>query len=415
MKNKRIKKYDDTLCILLVEPSQELRTYFSNAIKSINEYTIIVATSAEDAYEVLSKVHKTIHFILFNWTLPIIPGYIFSQQIKNQSEYDHIELVAYSREFTNEDLFLISEIEINYTISEIITGKITKKMEEIRNDYNITSPILRKIQRLKHCILEENLKMCEEILHDEKIKQKIANNHKFFYLKGEVMILQKRYNEAIDFFQRRLRKNSKEKEIEVLRNMSTMGKAYCLAGRFKESLLIFKKLEQKSPRNLKHKVNTGEALLGLDKINAAEKKFNSVLEKNDTNQNAIHGMVKAKSILGHENEAMDYYKKLDGSFESRSIISYYNNKGVSLVRNGKLDEAIKFYKIALNFFEAFKGEIYFNLGMAYFRGKDIENAADCFKHALASENFDALTQKTLIKAFEAEGIENFIKKFRDAS
>ncbi|APJ04428.1 response regulator [Silvanigrella aquatica] len=403
---------ENILNILLVEPSIQLRTYFSETLKSTKEYVLTNTSSVNEAYEIISKDYEKINLILFNWILPNIPGYIFSQQIKNEPKYDHIKIIPYSQNFTEDDLFLISEIEIDYIIKETISDKIIEKMNEIQKDYLLTNPTERKIKELKHFIHEENLEKCEEILKDEKIKHKITSVHKYLYLKGEVLILKKKYNETIDFFQKKLKKDSKEKEIEILRNMSTMGKAYCHAGRFEESLLIFKRLEEKSPRNLRHKVNSGDALLGLDKIHAAEKKFTSVLKDNENDKDSIIGMVKANSILGNLKEATAYYNKLNGKFETKAIISYYNNKGVSLVRHGKVKEAIEFYKIALHFFDNFKGQIYFNLGMAYFRVNDIENAADSFHHALASKNFDSLTEKTLIKEFQENGVDNFVKKFK---
>lgn len=228
--------------------------------------------------------------------------------------------------------------------AKIVNGaQLLKKLEEIRNDYHFFHPVLRKINELKHCIHIEDLEKCEEIIQDPKIQHKILHNHKYLYLHGEVLILQKKYTEAIKFFEDILKDRSKINQIETLRTMSALGKAYCLAGKNNEALMIYEKLEAKSPRNLNHKIMVGEALLGLEETYKAEAKFHEILE----NKQALTGMVKSNSIAGKYDIARSFFDQIEGEFESKSLASYFNNRGVLLIKKNNFNEAVAFYKNAL--------------------------------------------------------------------
>ncbi len=401
------------LVILLIENSVELRAFFSGAIKKSLNFNVLTAGTANDARQILMDNYESINFILFNWISPNISGSIFAQNIRKNFKYDHIELITFSQNLSDEDSFLFSELDIHYTIPKIINGaQLIKKLEEIRSDYHLLNPVLKKLNELKHYVNIEDLENCEEIIKDEKILHKIQNNHKYLYIYGEILILRKDYDNAIKYFEDLLKDRSKLNGIETLKTMSTLGKAYCLAGRNKEALMIFEKLESKSPKNLNHKLMAGEALLGLNEHYKAESKFHEILEKNPKDKGALTGMVKSNSISGKYDVAKSFFHQIEGEFESKSLASYFNNRGVMLVKETKLSEAISFYKNALYFFKKYKGHISFNLGMAYYRSNKIEEAAEYFNETINSTDYELLSDKTLLKLFKTEGMDKFIENFK---
>ena len=174
--------------------------------------------------------------------------------------------------------------------------------------------------------------------------------------------------------------------------------------------MIFEKLESKSPKNLNHKLMAGEALLGLNEHYKAESKFHEILEKNPKDRGALTGMVKSNSISGKYDVAKSFFHQIEVEFESKSLASYFNNRGVMLVKDNKIDESITFYKNALYFFKKHRGHISFNLGMAYYRSNKIEEAAEYFQDVLNSSESDLLANKTLLKSIKEEGMAAFIEK-----
>jgi tetratricopeptide (TPR) repeat protein len=411
------KKKSDTepvnkICVLVIEETMDLRAFFSGILKSSENFTAKGAGTVNDAFKVLSDEHETIHFILFNWKMSNTSGNLFAQRLRKNPSYDHIELITFSQVITEDDTFLMVEIDIHHTIPKIINGaQFLEKMEKIRKSYLSTSPIQKKIKELQHWIHEENIQKCDEILSDPKVEFEIQNNPKFIYLQGEVLILRNQYGEAINFFETIMKDKKKKREMETLRSMSTFGKVLCLVGRYDEALIIFERLEAKSSKNLNHKLMAGEALLGLERTDNAQEKFMEVIENSPDEKNALLGMAKSHSIAGNHEVAKSFFDKIEGEFESRSLASFYNNKGVSLVKQNKFDEAISFYKNAMQFFKKFKGHIYFNLGMAYYRAGRISESADCFQTALTTNEFDLIAEKTLLKEFQEKGIDRFIAEY----
>lgn len=399
--------------ILIVESSIELRAFYGGAIKKSDKFEVITAASHTEALQTLGQNYENLNFVLFNWVSSSIPISIFIQTIKRNYNYDHIELISFAQNLNEEDIFLFSELEIHYTIPKIVNGaQLLKNLEEIRNDYHFYHPVMKKINELKHYIHTEDLEKCEEIINDPKIQQKITHNHKFLYLHGEVLILQKKYSEAISFFENLLKDKNMTNKTETLRTMSTLGKAYCLAGRNKEALMIYEKLEAKSPRNLTHKLMVGEALLGLDETYKAEAKFHEILELSPKDKQALTGMVKSNCNSGKYDIARSFFNQIEGDFESKSLASYFNNRGVLLIKQNNFNEAVAFYKNALYFFKKHRVLISFNLGMAYYRNHNIEAAAEFFQEAISSLDEQQISQKVLLKAFKEEGAQNFIAKYK---
>jgi tetratricopeptide (TPR) repeat protein len=184
----------------------------------------------------------------------------------------------------------------------------------------------------------------------------------------------------------------------------------CLAGNFEEALVIFERLESKSPHNLHHKVMIGDALLGLDNIVGAEKKYDEVLQTDATNAGALAGMVKTSSVSGNFKNAKTFFDKMEGNFESSALASFFNNRGVALVKKGNIQEAIQFYENALQFFNKYKGIVYFNLGMAYFRSGNISSAVNSFQAAIAQESA-LIQEKKILQELKEKGVEKFIEDY----
>lgn len=401
------------ICVLIIEEKSDLRTFFMGVLTKTGNYDVKNAATPVEALEILSKEANTIKIILFDWNMKELPGHVFSQKIKNEVNYDHIELVVCSAAFSPQDSFLMSEIDIYYTMPKVVNAsEFLAKMEEVRSEFIDTKAMSAKLKELKHLINESDIKGIESLFANPEIEKEITNNSKYTYLGGEVRILNKKYVEAIAFLKQHLEKNRENKQNENLKTLSTLGKALCLIGKFDDATMIFERLEAKSPNNLGHKIMLGDALLGLDDISGAEGKYNEVLEKDSVNTGALVGMIKTNSVSGNFDQAKSFFEKIEGNFESKSLASFFNNRGVALVKKGKVDEAILFYENALQFFDKFKAHVYFNLGMAYYRSGNVSSAVNCFQAAMAQDT-KLLEEKSILKELRNKGAEKFTADYNE--
>ena len=402
-------KSSGKVCVLIIEEKSDLRAFFMSILTKSGNFEVKNAATPIEALEILSKEAKNIQLIIFDWHMKEIPGYIFAQKIKNEVNFDHIDLIVCSDVISADDTFLMSEIEIYYTMPKVVSaGDFLVKMEEARAAYTNTNMIYSKLKELQHLINESNLKDIEVLMNDPAVTKEILENFRYAYLFGEVKILNKKYNEAIEFLKSKLQEN---KVNENLRTLSTLGKALCLIGSFEEALTIFERLAAKSPNNLGHKVMVGDALLGLDDFSSAEEKYKEVLGKDPSQADALKGMVKLNTVSGNYDQAKSFFDKIEGNFESKSLAIFFNNRGVALVKKGKPDEAILFYENALQFFNKLKGHVYFNLGMAYYRSGNITSALSCFQAAMAQD--ELLTQKKkILQELRNKGAEKFTAEYK---
>ena len=65
----------------------------------------------------------------------------------------------------------------------------------------------------------------------------------------------------------------------------------------------------------------------------------------------------------------------------------------------------------MQFLDKYKGQVYFNLGMAYYRIGNITSAVKSFQEALNSKDASLLAEKTILKDLQAKGADKFIADF----
>ena len=87
-------KNSEKVCVLIIEEKADLRTFFMGVLTKTGNYEVKNAASPIEALQILSKEANTIQIILFDWNMKEMPGHVFSQKIKNEVNYDHIELVV---------------------------------------------------------------------------------------------------------------------------------------------------------------------------------------------------------------------------------------------------------------------------------------------------------------------------------
>ncbi|MES2616169.1 MAG: response regulator [Bdellovibrionota bacterium] len=402
----------EKLNVLIIEEKSDLRTFYMNALIKTGNYEVKNTASSKEALDFLEKNHEQVNLIIFDWFMPEVPGYVFCQKIRADNRFNHIDMLICSSKIDEEDSFLMVEMDIHYVMPKLTNAvEYIAKVDEVRKNYYNVQSIVTKLKNLQTLLNEVQVDQCEELFKIPEIEKEINANPRYVHLGGELRILRKKYEEAADFMRNFLTKNSARNGAENLKSLSTLGKALCLAGKFDDALLVFERLEAKSPKNLSHKIMSGDALLGMDKLDAAENKYSEVLEKDSGYKEALVGLAKVSAVQGDFEESKNFFSKIEGNFESRALASFFNNRGVALVRKGDINGAITFYENSLQFLDKFKGHVYFNLGMAYYRIGNIISAVQSFQAALNNKEADQLADKTILKELQEKGVDGFIAEF----
>jgi predicted TPR repeat methyltransferase len=197
-----------------------------------------------------------------------------------------------------------------------------------------------------------------------KAIQNDPQNAYFFYNFGLSLKAQKKFEEALNFFQNALalksshsganensdRQSSKQRSIavEAYRHAieSNQDPSYLAFHFYKEGLFgdaeyVYKKILEASPENDRALNDFGNVLLEMRRVEEASTCFRKAIEANPNLDQASYNLANVTSDLGQADEAMKLYRK--------SI------------------------EINPDFFEA-----YFNLGLELEKLKDFDNAVDCY-------------------------------------
>jgi Flp pilus assembly protein TadD len=232
-------------------------------------------------------------------------------------------------------------------------------------------------------------------MQNQTLKVEISSNPKYAYIKSEIFILNREFDQAVAHLQGILQKLPPG-SVETLQTLSTLGKSLCLARKYQEANVIFERLSKKSPKNFSHKTGIGEALLGQGDTEGAKQQFQEVLSQDPTNTEAATGMGKSEIADGNTEAAKELFNSAEGPIESYALASFFNNHAVSLVRLGKVSEALTLYESALPFLNRYKGHIYFNIGMAHARLGNQDKAHQYFEEAKKQPNTDFLSRKKIL-------------------
>ena len=402
--------------VLVVDPRPDTRTFLSGLIGRAGKIVVKNASSGQEALDLLQQPVDPFHIVIFDWALTDMTGAVFAHKVKSEVRRENLEAVVISHSLTQEESFLLTELDIWHTISKGESGdKILDKIKTIVSEYRTQCTDSIKLRAFGQQISASSGDAAQKMVEsDPKLIESLRSNPRFMHFLGEYHILRGQFDESIQEMQNMIRGADAGGKPETLKVLSTLGKALCLAGRYEDAVMIFERLAAKSPKNLKHKISCGDALLGLERHDEAESYYTEALTTDGSFRDALMGMGKVSVAKGDPDSAQGFFDQIGGNFESYSLASFFNNRGVALARSGRTDEALQLYNHALIFLNKFKPYIMFNMGLAYEKKGNKTEASACFKAVMESEDGAGLASRKqmLAKFQETNPCDEFISDFR---
>lgn len=415
---------DGLFGIMVIDPEPQMVARLTSVLIKDPTLKVTSSASAEDA---LARLDALPHgqeprILVLTWHLPGMHGLVFSQKLRQNPRFDSVDLIVCSSALTGEDLLLLEELGIRRVFAPLSPlAELRDQVFQLLQEQESLRGVEKQLLQMRHALRTGELSVAENLAALPEVDRELNGNPRFIHLLGELYIARKQFDAAAERLRMSLKGRTEPagrqggRKAETMQTLTVLGKALCLAGKYKEALVVFERLAAKSPKNFSHQVLFGDALLGVEQQDDAERAYNDVLEKDPTHQEALVGMLKAKVVRGDIPAAEQVHARLKGGFESYSLASFFNNRGVALVRAGKTSEAIQFYENALRFLKVFAGYIYFNLGVAHLRLNQESEAEDCFKKTLALADPEFVARKSILKKFVQEqgdsGRDGFIETF----
>lgn len=401
----------ESISVVLIESVLSTREVYLSALSQLDMVNVHAFASGNEFLLAMQNgnLHCDVLIVDINDTSP--HGYVLIQKVRANTQYDHIDVLATSRIITDDDLVLFNEYGVfSWYQKQSEVGNLVEKVIELALHRRAELPLVKKLRKLETAIRQEKSDIIDELVRPVDVNEAIKGDPRFLYLYGEFLILNKQYEDAVQFLNNALIYHIGHKSIEQFKNLNTLAKALCLAGRFSEAEAVYKRLEEKSPKNLSVKVSLAETQLSQGNSTAARAHFEDVTQADPTHKDAHIGLAKVELFDGDLQKAEGHLQQIDGPIESYSLASFFNNRAVTFVRLGRVDDAIELYKTALKYLGKYQGLIYFNLGLAYSRIGRSEEAELCYNNAVKNGGEQLAAKKMTLQKTKKSSEEQFISK-----
>lgn len=179
----------------------------------------------------------------------------------------------------------------------------------------------------------------------------------------------------------------KEDELNV-RAMNLLSRVAMKNGDFATATKVLERANVLSPKHPERLALLGNAYYGTGDKAKATAAFSDALVEDPKNAGAVQGLGKIKLDEGDSNALVDLFSAHSSEAETAG---FFNNSAVQAVREGKFEESLRLYEIALKALKTdrFKAQIYFNIALNYRRLNRLDEAQKAAKRAIKyDEGFD---------------------------
>lgn len=357
---------------LIVEDDQDFLDILKKYIEAWRPaFKIDHATDGGTAWKLIKE--KKYDLIVLDWRLPVLNGMIIFNRLRTLKEYEITPVIVSSGLLDAADLKLFKEYPCTSAISKPYTNSIF---------IEIADALLKEHQ----WYLDNWMKLDSAIalLHDnpsdgvQQILKFLAKNKGSF---PATIKAAKALSQVKEW------KTAQQILVSILKNdpnnvvaLYELGKVLYSIRDFASASKTLAKAQSLSPKNISRAHLMGEVALNAGDPNAAEQHFQQAATLDPKDPKAQAGIELSREMKTHASE--------EGGLVHKSLASILNLTGVSLIKQGKFDQAIVKYQRSLEFLadSLDKGRVLFNLGLAFKRSGKMQEATETFKLADKTAN-----------------------------
>jgi tetratricopeptide (TPR) repeat protein len=170
---------------------------------------------------------------------------------------------------------------------------------------------------------------------------------------------------------------------DSLINLNLLGKIMLKLGAFEESIKLFNKAQQFNPLNFERLCLLAEAQNEVGNKESAKEHIEQAETMDANNQRIISTKANMAMANKDDAEASDLLTQLDSLGD---ILSFSNNRAISLAKSGELTKSRELYERVLRNLPANKHDIkstlYYNIALNYIRSGDLKKADEYISRAL---------------------------------
>lgn len=325
----------------------------------------------DDGRKALDYARHTpdIDLIITEWKVKEITGPILIQILRHELT-DPPSIIVCSSLLKKEDEILLHEINVNKLIEKPIRpqsflASTIQVLKQSKYPSDHTSQQREIRLNLKKGNIEKALAIFNQLSLDQGFSQASKK-----LLEAEILYEKGDYKTSRDLAIQAAGVNGYDAIT-----LSLIGKVLIKLGEHEKAIQYLKKADSLSPNNMERICNIAleHAELG---DNQDAQKLLSQLRKEAPNAIMVkEASVKSALKRGQHEEANAFLGNMDSQ---ASLITFWNNQGISYVKQGKINQGLKIYKQALAHlppgYSANRSFIRYNLALAYAKASQFEKA-----------------------------------------
>ena len=383
--------------IIVVDDDPDVLSQMEKIFQKMGNKNYKGFLGAESAIKELESNPNPYDIVFVDVRMPVISGIALVQHIKTHHDKKIrdcfcIPLVG---SIGKEDKAIISEFHFFETLTKPIAEKyFLKRFEELEEQQKNPESDRNFQMEFKNALIEKKYKQAEALLLPRLKKE--PNSLRYLTLYAELLLRAHDIKKSEEFLNKILKIDSNH-----IPALNLISKVYIKTNRFEEAMRVLEKAKSLSPHNVERLLVMGELNLGNGEAEKAEENFKNVLKLNPTDDRAAFGLGRALATQGKTEESKKILSNLKKGTE---LASFFNNKGVLLVKAGKYNEGVSLYRNAIKVIDVPEKEylLLYNIALAYSKLGDKEKALEYAKKSVNKAPKNYTKSKTLLEKLEKE-------------
>jgi tetratricopeptide (TPR) repeat protein len=388
---------------LVVEPEADTLNLVGELLKQLGVPNIY---SFQDPAQAVAWLDNKIvpELVIFEWRLPGMPGPILVQKIRSILGYG-APLTVMNKDLTERDMPVLHEMGVTDRIRKPIeTQDFFQDVIWVINQNRSPSEPVVLLQKIRQAMVDQNFEKLATFTKRYMDSDKPSEAEKNL-LQAELAFYRGHYPTARNMALTVLK--SGLASVEVL---NLLGKTMMKLRDFESALCCLENAEVICPSNVKRICNIAETHLEMGQ----QKEFQETLEEARSIAPAAKEVaeveIKGALVNGEGEKAHNLMKSLQSLL---SIVSFTNNRAISLIRTDRFEEGLQLYNEALQAVPENRNEVlailHYNQGLALARADRLEEARQQMDEAAALKSDKIKSKVASLKGRIQRAIESHQK------
>jgi len=366
--------------MVVIDPDQHVINHLEQVSQMLGFTTFHGFTDGYQAWRFLQEQKVAPDLLIMEWRIPGLSGSQLVQRLRKEGSEPFTLIVYSSLVKSTSDKLLLREMGVSEVIEKPIDHKKLKQILESVMTEDKNPKETKNAERLIRQHLRSNKHSAARQLFDETMKKSGFSEQIRLELEATIAFYQGKFELASRQAVEALHIGG-----QTLTLLNLLGKIYMKLRRFEDANRFFDKAKEISPNNIERLTMIAESHAEQGQKDAASKQLE--IAKSIDSDNVLVVESEAKVALSSGD-----HKKVETIISATenidSIVSFMNNRAISLVNQEKYTEAVDLYTTALKSLgkkKHLQPVIHYNMSLAYIKQGDLKKATQALKAASSDE------------------------------